>query len=233
MAVCGILKRYAVAVKPVQEYGHLFRIFLPCARFPDAFKFKPLIDTEARYIIISNHIPLPIGSRIRFKPESYGTEPFCVLSHATKLPLHNVDFKVPTNIVTELRIKKNITERRITVASGSKGNCYICGVELGKTAMKNHIFKAHGGEDGGQECSLLKIEGAYDKDYWLFIDLPVDSSLSDVDKFLRKNMAECCGHLSEFPTRHRKIGKSRKLNTFSAGDSFLHEYDFGTPTESL
>ncbi|KLU61006.1 hypothetical protein CEB3_c25760 [Peptococcaceae bacterium CEB3] len=36
------------------------------------------------------------------------------------------------------------------MASGSKGNCYICGAELGKTAMKNHILKAHGGEDNGQ-----------------------------------------------------------------------------------
>lgn len=145
-----------------------------------------------------------------------------------------MDFKVPTNIVTELRIKINIMERRITVASGSKGNCYICGAELGKTAMKNHILKAHGGEDSGQECNLLKIEGAYDKDYWLFIDLPVDSSLSDVDKFLRKIWLECCGHLSEFSgPGHRKIGKSRKLNTFSAGNQLLHEYDFGTPTETL
>lgn len=120
------------------------------------------------------------------------------------------------------------------MASGSKGNCYICGAELGKTAMKNHILKAHGGEDGGQECRLLKIEGAYDKDYWLFIDLPVDSSLSDADKFLRKIWLECCGHLSEFSgPEHRKIGKSRKLNTFSARDQLLHEYDFGTPTETL
>lgn len=32
-----------------------------------------------------------------------------------------------------------------------KGTCYICGAEPGKTAMKNHWLKAHGGGDG-QEC---------------------------------------------------------------------------------
>ncbi len=46
------------------------------------------------------------------------------------------------------------------MATVSKGRCYLCGKELGKTAMKNHILKAHGVEEGGQECQLLKIEGA-------------------------------------------------------------------------
>lgn len=120
------------------------------------------------------------------------------------------------------------------MASGSKGNCYICGTELGKTAMKNHMFKVHGGEDEGQECILLKIEGARNKDYWLYIDLPVVNTLSDVDKFLRKIWLECCGHLSEFSGfGHRKIGKGRKLNTFSEGEQLLHEYDFGSSTETL
>ena len=30
------------------------------------------------------------------------------------------------------------------MASGSTGNCYLCGIELGKTAMKNHLLKEHG-----------------------------------------------------------------------------------------
>ncbi len=120
------------------------------------------------------------------------------------------------------------------MASGSKGNCYICGAELGKTAMKNHILKVHGREDSGQECRLLKIEGAYNKNYWLLIDLPVDSSLSDIDQFLRKIWLECCGHVSAFSgPGYREIGKSRKLSAFSAGDQLLHEYDFGDTTKTL
>ena len=48
--------------------------------------------------------------------------------------------------------------------------------------MKNHILKAHGVEEGGQECRLLKIEGA-DKNYWLYVDMPVTGSLTSLDSF--------------------------------------------------
>jgi hypothetical protein len=117
----------------------------------------------------------------------------------------------------------------------TKGDCYICGESLGKTAMKNHIAKFHGENAGGQKCALLKIEGAYENNYWLYIDIPLEKSLSDVDKFLRKIWLECCGHLSEF--RHTPfqngIGKNRKLSTFSPGEKFFHIYDFGTTTETV
>ena len=39
-----------------------------------------------------------------------------------------------------------------------KGNCYFCGVELGKVAMKNHILKQHSDPAGEQECCLIKVE---------------------------------------------------------------------------
>lgn len=116
----------------------------------------------------------------------------------------------------------------------SKGNCYLCGAELGKVAMKNHILKAHSQENGEQECALLKIEGAYDKDYWLYVDVPLDKSLTAVDKFLRSIWLECCGHLSAFHgSGYGDIGKSRKWNVFGPGDTLLHEYDFGSTTECL
>lgn len=47
----------------------------------------------------------------------------------------------------------------------SKGNCYLCGTELGKAAMKNHILNVHSQDVEDLTCVLLKIEGAYDKDY--------------------------------------------------------------------
>ena len=117
----------------------------------------------------------------------------------------------------------------------SKGNCYLCGAELGKVAMKNHILKMHSQEIIEQECVLLKIEGAYDKDYWLYVDLPVDKSLAALDKFLRSIWLECCGHMSAFhgPGYGGDIGKNRKWNVFDPGDQLLHEYDFGSPTECL
>ena len=123
------------------------------------------------------------------------------------------------------------------MAVSSTGRCYICKTELNKTAMKNHIVKTHGGEFSGQECMLLKIEGAYDKDYWLYLDLPMESDLSDLDHFLRRIWLECCGHLSAFryPGRSgsREVSMGINMRSFAPGEKVLHEYDFGTTTESL
>lgn len=116
--------------------------------------------------------------------------------------------------------------------AASKGNCYLCGKEFGKTAMKNHILKEHS-EGLIQECKLLKIEGAYDKNYWLYVDIPVTSNLSTLDSFLRKIWLECCGHLSEFNMNYQKIGMANKIENFDIGDILLHEYDFGSTTETL
>ena len=78
-----------------------------------------------------------------------------------------------------------------------KGNCYLCGAELGKVAMKNHILKLHDDPAGEQECRLVKVEGM-DKRYWLLLDLPLTASLKNLDDFLRKIWLECCGHMSAF-----------------------------------
>lgn len=114
------------------------------------------------------------------------------------------------------------------MAKSTKGNCYLCGAELGKTAMKNHLLKEHGGETG-QECRLFKLEGAYDKNYWLYVDIPVDKKLNTLDRFLRKIWLECCGHMSEF----QGAGKSTKVGNLPIGGQFLHLYDFGSTTETL
>lgn len=120
------------------------------------------------------------------------------------------------------------------MAASSTGNCYICGAELGKTAMKTHLLKHHGEDGGGQECYLLQIEGAYNKDYWLFIEIPLEKTLSAVDGFLRKIWLECCGHMSAFYGSGRmEVGKSRKMGAFPVGTRLMHEYDFGSTTETV
>ena len=57
--------------------------------------------------------------------------------------------------------------------ASSNGNCFICGKTAGKIAIKNHIIKDH--NIGDEHCYLLKAEGAYDKDYWLFFTVPLDA----------------------------------------------------------
>ncbi|MCL2496969.1 MAG: hypothetical protein FWF04_06105 [Clostridiales bacterium] len=99
--------------------------------------------------------------------------------------------------------------------------------------MKNHILKAHNDIKGDQKCLLLKIEGAYAKGFWLFIDVPLNQPLSVVDTFLRRIWLECCGHLSGFYINSHEIAGSRKLGTLPIGAKLLHEYDFGSTTKTL
>lgn len=111
-----------------------------------------------------------------------------------------------------------------------KGNCYLCGAELGKVAMKNHILKLHCNPADTQECCLLKVEGA-DKRYWLLLDAPLTASLKNIDGFLRKIWLECCGHMSAFMgPGYQEYPMSRKLNRFREGDQISYEYDFGDTT---
>lgn len=120
------------------------------------------------------------------------------------------------------------------MAAGTKGNCYLCGATLGKAAMKNHIFKAHNDPEGGERHYFLKIEGAYSKGYWLYIDVPVTEELWAVDEFLRAIWLECCDHLSAFYARGSvEIPKECKLSDFSVGEKLFHQYDFGTTTETI
>jgi len=109
------------------------------------------------------------------------------------------------------------------------GNCYICGAALGKVALKNHILKTHNDPAGEQECRLLKVEGAYNRNYWLLIDVSVDKTLNAVDDFLPKIWLEYCGHLSAF----HGAGKSTKIGALPIGAVITHEYDFGSTTECL
>ena len=120
------------------------------------------------------------------------------------------------------------------MAKVQKGYCTICGAELGKVAMKNHILKIHSDAAEAQDCVLIKAEGAYDKNYWLYFDAPATSTLSTVDRFLRKIWLECCGHMSGFMgPGYREVGKARKLGNFPAGAQLLHQYDYGSTTELI
>jgi hypothetical protein len=114
------------------------------------------------------------------------------------------------------------------------GNCYICGEELSKIAMKNHLIKTCMTQGTGQEALFLMVEGAYDKNYWLYLDISLTSTLETLDGFLRKIWLECCGHMSGFYyDRSEHIGMGRKIKNLSPGEKLGYDYDFGTTTELL
>jgi len=51
---------------------------------------------------------------------------------------------------------------------------------------------------GDLEVFHLYIRDKYSPIYWLHIEIPVDSTLEDLDQFIRDIWVECCNHASEF-----------------------------------
>lgn len=93
------------------------------------------------------------------------------------------------------------TERREI----SRGVCGFCQGEFAKNKITQHLKSckarfAYKTEHGGQEQRLLHllVEGKYRPEYWMHLETPAVTTLSDLDEFLRATWLECCGHLSEF-----------------------------------
>jgi hypothetical protein len=100
----------------------------------------------------------------------------------------------------------------------SSGICKFCKGEFDKSKMTQHLKNCK------QRASLLQsqihiaeaekttlfhilVEGRYLPMYWMHLEIPANTTLYDLDAFLRNIWLECCGHLSEF-----KIGKRSYLS---------------------
>jgi hypothetical protein len=118
------------------------------------------------------------------------------------------------------------------------GNCFLCGEELTKIKMKNHVLKSHLSAQKGEKALLIKIEGAYQKEYWLLLDIALSATLEDLDAFLRRIWLECCGHMSGFYPVTDNWGRDEfdmntKIKAFATGAKLLYRYDFGSTTTLL
>ncbi len=92
----------------------------------------------------------------------------------------------------------------------SKGICSFCKGEFEKAKMTQHLKyckqRAAGiaaEAEGAAETQKTKlfhlvVEGRYNPEYWMHLELPASDALADLDDFLREIWLECCGHLSEF-----------------------------------
>jgi hypothetical protein len=126
-----------------------------------------------------------------------------------------------------------------------QGKCYICGKTFGKVGMTKHL-KTHLKDDGDTRLFHIRVDGLYQPEYWLHIEIPVDAKLKDLDEFLRDVWLECCGHLSAFEidgTRYysdyfdfdldpmAKDMNVKLSEVLEVGKEFYHVYDFGDSTE--
>jgi hypothetical protein len=92
----------------------------------------------------------------------------------------------------------------------SKGICSFCKGQFEKAKMTQHlkyckqraaeIATEIGNTSAPQQTRLFHIlvEGRYNPQYWMHLEMPASDALVDLDDFLRATWLECCGHLSEF-----------------------------------
>ncbi len=141
------------------------------------------------------------------------------------------------------------------------GQCFLCGQTFSKRGMTRHLkacLSAHPPAGTGKPVRLfhLRVEGAYNPEYWLHLEIPANATLGDLDDFLREIWLECCDHLSAFNINgqtyemdtgmvdamwkdlfgpmQRPKSMGRRLGTvLSPGLLFFHEYDYGTTTTLL
>jgi hypothetical protein len=92
----------------------------------------------------------------------------------------------------------------------SRGICSFCKGEFEKAKMTQHLkyCKQRAAEltaeaESASESQKIKlfhivVEGHYNPQYWMHLEMPASDALEDLDDFLRAIWLECCGHLSEF-----------------------------------
>jgi hypothetical protein len=137
----------------------------------------------------------------------------------------------------------------------SYGTCAFCGKRTTKAGMSRHLknYLAEHEPSRGKATRLfrMRIEDAYSPIFWMDVEMRADSTLEELDDFLRGEWLECCGHLSAFSIDgDRYMVSSYEMGSFgsfgdpsersmhidlgeilSKGSRFQHTYDFGTSTE--
>ncbi|HEY6284397.1 MAG TPA: hypothetical protein VIX20_01935, partial [Ktedonobacteraceae bacterium] len=88
----------------------------------------------------------------------------------------------------------------------SKGICSFCKGEFEKAKMTQHLkyCKQRAAEIATELESIpmtqktrffhILVEGRYNPQYWMHLEMPSSDTLADLDDFLRAIWLECCGH---------------------------------------
>lgn len=126
------------------------------------------------------------------------------------------------------------------------GTCAYCGDIITKRVVVKHLDKCSKRQEALSATEAisrpektmwhLRVQDAYDKDFWLDLEMVGSASLDKLDKYLRAIWLECCGHLSMFTIggwQGDEIAPSRRANSiFEPGLVLRHLYDFGTTSHT-
>lgn len=124
-----------------------------------------------------------------------------------------------------------------------KSRCLLCDSEYTGRGIGRHlsscIKKKLAGGDGNElagDYYHIAVQAAYDRDFFLHLLVSCNTTLEELDDFLRKIWLECCGHMSAFSRgkwREELNLSSRVKDIAREGDVLLYQYDFGSTTELL
>ncbi len=131
----------------------------------------------------------------------------------------------------------------------TRGDCVFCGKEMTRGGLARHltvcdkrkaaIEAANKKQDGVlQHLVHLQVQDAWSGDYWLHLEMNGETTLKQLDRYLRAIWLECCGHLSRFSVgggwHGREVGMGAiAKRTLKPGLELTHIYDFGTSSETL
>ena len=129
----------------------------------------------------------------------------------------------------------------------SEGKCIYCAEIFAKNGISrhltSHIKRVEKIQSTKKTSFFIKVTGG--DLYFLYLLVHEDSTLRDLDSYLREIWLECCGHLSSFEMKGARmmldwfegedeygIDMGTKVNKlFEKGQKFNYEYDFGSTTQ--
>ena len=108
------------------------------------------------------------------------------------------------------------------MALQTKGLCKYCGKEYTKGGMLRHLQTCKkrsaklAEEKGKRRCRYFQvvITGKYQKDYWLIVEASENTTLKELDVFIRDIWVECCGHLSAFTIHEEQYESNPDTDAF-------------------
>ena len=118
----------------------------------------------------------------------------------------------------------------------TQGKCYLCQGIFPKNQMTKHLASCTQKQTADSKSPLQRsfqilAEGKYLPAYWLYLEMPAQTTLKVLDGFLRDIWLECCGHLSAFNVDKNEQNMNTPLyKILETGMKFDYEYDFGSTT---
>ena len=123
-----------------------------------------------------------------------------------------------------------------------KSRCGLCNSEFTRQGFTRHTKSCLNknlqkpSKAKPRDLLYLHVYDAFNPDYFLHLLIVENSTLRDLDAFLRSIWLECCGHMSSFS--QKRFGEAFNMNhkvedVFIPGTELCYQYDFGSTTELI